>query len=226
MKTNVLSAVNDKDLQEKWWYDYSGCMDMEPIIQTSASPKRSGWFITRNRFGALVLNTKNVMFVDVDCIDLGLDNKQKSLEKRKCLSKIKNFLRKQSIDAAIFETHSGYRVLVTDREVSPNSYEAYGLMMLIDADPLYRILCERQKCYRARLNPKPFRIGVPEIVVKEHTVSRKETKEWISLYNKVSMEYSVCKEVLKPQKPIERNSIQQIYGLHALYCINENKPLA
>jgi hypothetical protein len=59
----------------------------------------------------------------------------------------------------IYRTRAGLRLLATQGLVEADSDVADGVFEALGADPLYRKLCKTQKCFRARLTPKPWRCG-------------------------------------------------------------------
>src|SRR5690606_8392641 len=58
----------------------------------------------------------------------------------------------------IYETHNGYRVIVTGREMAPADPAVQAMCRAMNCDALYVKLCLKQDCFRARLTPKPSRI--------------------------------------------------------------------
>ncbi len=59
----------------------------------------------------------------------------------------------------IYETPNGFRVVAAHRTFDPNDVAVAELFDALNTDPLYRRLCERQQCFRARLTAKPWRMG-------------------------------------------------------------------
>ena len=57
----------------------------------------------------------------------------------------------------IYKTFNGYRVMVTNQMMGPDSEEAHRLLAEFKSDPLYVRMCKQQQCFRARLTPKPWR---------------------------------------------------------------------
>jgi len=128
--------------------------------------------ITRNAYGCLVLNTSRVMFIDVD-----LPQKQPGFLARLFGKKpvAHEALSLERADAWVrdhagwgfraYRTRAGLRYLVTHALFDPVSKETGVIMEAFDADPLYRKLCCVQESFRARLTPKPWRVGVPALTV-------------------------------------------------------------
>ena len=123
--------------------------------------------VTRNRYGALVLNTARVPFIDVDAPSpSGLAGLKRlfgggpavdpTLERIRaaCARHPRHTFR-------VYRTHSGYRLLAYDTARDPASEETAAFLKDFDADPAFVMLCRLQKSFRARLTPKPWRIGIP-----------------------------------------------------------------
>jgi len=54
---------------------------------------------------------------------------------------------------------NGWRYLCTSRLFDPAADETRALLESLGADAKYTLLCRAQRCFRARLTPKPWRIG-------------------------------------------------------------------
>ena len=68
------------------------------------------------------------------------------------------------------------------------------------ADPLYRQLCKAQKCYRARLTPKPWRCGVrhkPERWPFLDARAEKHFQKWQAQYESFAAGWATCEFVRK-----------------------------
>lgn len=59
----------------------------------------------------------------------------------------------------VYRSHLGFRLLVTYRLRSPTNAVAQEVFAAMRVDATYVRLCQTQNCYRARLGPKPGRIG-------------------------------------------------------------------
>lgn len=137
--------------------------------------------ITRNRYGALVLNAARALFIDID--RRGPEPSAKSTPGGGLLSRL--FGRPTALPprpatpsgpdlSAIqtwaaahpdwslraYATKAGLRLLVTHRTFTADDPGALLAMQELDADPLYVKLCRAQQCYRARLTPKPWRVEI------------------------------------------------------------------
>ncbi|RZS92260.1 hypothetical protein [Aquimarina brevivitae] len=157
--------------------------------------------VTRNRYGALVLNSKRIMFIDVDNYSKSITDHffRKNLSvKELMLTKIKKTINQKKyshLGFRVYETNKGYRILVTNKNFNPRSKESKKMMEDFNADYLYRWLCIKQNCYRARLTPKPYRIkqkGIKVIYPKRSKEQQKQLDDWIIKYEQKSREFSSC----------------------------------
>lgn len=126
--------------------------------------------LTRNSYGCVVLNTARAMFVDVDLPELenspgivgrlfGKVSPQDSVEK--AIGRVEEWNAKNPTWGwRIYRTRAGLRLLATHELFDAEGIAAREVFDALGADPLYRKLCVNQKCFRARLTPKPWRIGL------------------------------------------------------------------
>ncbi len=56
-----------------------------------------------------------------------------------------------------YRTAAGLRYLVVNPALDPCAAETHAAMQSLGVDPLYATLCKAQRCFRARLTPKPWR---------------------------------------------------------------------
>ena len=158
--------------------------------------------VTRNRYGAEVLNCARLVMIDVDrAPDPGfwtsLFRRDKRTPKQRMLDRILNVARRhgdRSIGFRIYETHNGYRVLVTGRPMAPTDALVQRLFADMHGDPLYAMLCRRQDCFRARLTPKPSRMRQRAIRLRfpYDTETRSALDDWLPSYQDGSRRYAVC----------------------------------
>ena len=128
--------------------------------------------ITRNSYGCQVLNTKRAMFVDIDLPEPKPDGLLKRLfggpkipspdpAQTKAIAKADAWATAHpGWGWRIYRTRAGLRLLATHDIFEADGPIAQAVFESLGADPLYRKLCQAQKCFRARLTPKPWRCGV------------------------------------------------------------------
>ncbi len=157
--------------------------------------------VSRNRYGALILNSETVVFIDIDEPRIGfwkrlfgnknLTKKQQMLEMIEQQASNRTY---QGLGFRVYETHSGMRLTVTGREFTAGSDVSRQLLSAFNSDPLYALLCVKQQCYRVRLTPKPHRMRL-----KAHRVRYPRTDEeqqaieqWIEGYEAASRNFASC----------------------------------
>jgi len=161
--------------------------------------------VTRNRYGAEVLNTTSFVFVDIDEPVLRIwqvFGRPRSREQRK--QAILQFLAKRfqkpdlkGLGIRVYETHSGIRLILGILAMDPRSRESKNLLRSFNADRLYSALCARQNCYRARLTPKPHRIKMKPIRLRYpcEEKDRDQIDSWTKEYDSKSQGFSSCRLV-------------------------------
>jgi hypothetical protein len=121
-----------------------------------------------NAYNSLVLNSPTMFIADIDKGDSRLNQfatVNDEGEVLKSLSDLSRFdaeyEREKPIRSAswrLYRTHSGYRLICTSRPIGHGEmWYALRLLRFLKADPRYIDICEKQKCFRARLTPKPWR---------------------------------------------------------------------
>lgn len=167
--------------------------------------------VTRNAQGAEVLNAARVPFLDLDFADLqvqGLVGLLRRLFRRKvpadpeeqALRKVRGWLERERVSRArVYRTRSGLRVLVLDRLLDPAGKEAQRLLRGLGSDRLYTRLCRIQGSFRARLTPKPHRVGLKRIPHEWPPASEAEAearRDWVARYREQAQGFAVCRLLL------------------------------
>jgi len=193
--------------------------------------------ITRNRYGALVLNTDAVVIADVDVPSrtfveffLGLFGK-KTDKAAQCLAHIKAcHAHYPLLNFIVYETFAGFRIIITGHNHSPSDAQTSALFAKLKTDKLYATLCRVQDCFRARLTPKPWRCQSP---LPPHRFPRLIAAQqsaftsWLQVYEKNSDKYAVCYKVMQLGKHPIPEDIDKIISLHDDYVLKRGKlPLA
>src|SRR4051812_20753218 len=57
----------------------------------------------------------------------------------------------------IFQTPAGFRVLVMHRCFDSHERAVDEFFEALGVDPVYAVMCKNQRCFRARVSPKPWR---------------------------------------------------------------------
>jgi hypothetical protein len=185
--------------------------------------------VTRNSYGCLVLNTARAMFVDIDLPEQkppGLfkrlfgkpDPAPPANEQGMAMAKIETWTRNHSEWGwRIYRTRAGLRLLATQGLVEADSDLAEGVFEALGADPLYRKLCKTQKCFRARLTPKPWRCGIhrkpqrwPWLDAKQETRFQK----WEAQYLSYSANWATCEFIRQIGNATVHPEVQPLIKLH------------
>lgn len=204
---------------------------------------------TRNSYGAICLNTPDVLFVDIDfpsgppvrltivlcllaisvpaVLALGhlsvpvligilsvllpitawlfakLFNAWISLRggpERVALRRIERFLESRpDWHLRLYRTPAGIRAVAMHRTFSADDPEVSECFELLGADRNYARMCVVQKCFRARVSPKPWRIGMTEHIRPRRGVwpvspdILPQRTGWIDTYEARSAGYASCR---------------------------------
>jgi hypothetical protein len=95
----------------------------------------------------------------------------------------------------VYRTRAGLRLLATHALFAPEAPATEQVFEMMTADPLYRRLCKTQKCFRARLTPKPWRCGVDKPPGRwpwPDAKAEKRFETWESGYLRACGDYATC----------------------------------
>jgi len=188
--------------------------------------------ITRNSYGCLVLNTADLMFVDVDAPEAkgsgwlaGLFGFRKPDQSRDPNAFINTLMARVNDWVArtpgwgwrVYRTAAGVRLLATNEPFAPDNAMCRRAFEVFEADPLYRKLCATQKCFRARLTPKPWRCGLDKPRVRwpwgnEEWEAR--FRKWETQYTKAAERYATCKLIGQLGNPEIHSSLREFVDVH------------
>lgn len=229
--------------------------------------------ISRNSYGALCLNTPDIMFADIDLnhapstrltaivflllaivsaiaglafkswgILVGsmvlslimlasiaqfihdvIANRKGGAENR-ALEHIKRISSENpELHLRVYRTPMGFRVLFMEDTHDPASEKTIQLLNNLKSDPVYIQMCRNQSCFRARVSPKPWRIGVDRIrprpgvwpIKPEHT---KERQLWIREYEQKSRAYASCHFLMSLGTSHTHPKAKYVKELHDKLC--------
>lgn len=199
----------------------------EPVLTTlRGDDDATVALVTRNRYGAEVLNTEQVFVADVDVPEWE-DHEPGSgggLFRRKVVSveevtgRLEAVLTRSS-DLAwrIYRTRAGLRVLAAGPDLEPGGIRANALLEELGADPLYVSLTRTYDSYRARLTPKPWRIGRAALTLSASPTVHGELLDadtsWIAGYDRAATEYAVCRLVSRRDVAVPP-AVARVLDLH------------
>ena len=214
----------------------------EIIREISASINSSAAIVTRNSYGALILNTTQMMFVDIDVpIDappsssglLSLFSRKKQPQgpdpAEQAFETLKSRLGVEAGRFRAYRTAGGFRLIAVDALYEPGSTETEEFMNYVQADPAFIKLCRAQKSFRARLTPKPWRIRQSQPPVsfpRETSREQHRFSKWLSNYETASAAWATCKLLLEAKESIHK-AIQPLLDIHdEITKVSSSLPLA
>jgi len=202
----------------------------EPILEHYGEADAPWALVTRNRYGARVLNTAGAMFVDLDLPPLSdarsfwqrwvLLEPVVQPDPAPILARAREIVASNpGMGMRLYRTRAGFRGLVTHRPYEPASDEAEAVLEAFGTDPLYVMLCRAQRCFRARLTPKPWRIGMSAPPVnwfpyQEDPNRKRVLEDWLQRYGSRSRGRPACHEVEHLGHPEVHPEVAPILDLH------------
>jgi hypothetical protein len=171
-------------------YGYGSRPVREQILREIAGAGGSvDALLTRNTYGSVVLNAARAMFIDVDAESGGL----------RALDQVRLAASSAGLDGIrLYRTAGGFRLLATERTFTPGSSEAESAMRAVGADPQFVQLCKVQDSFRARLTPKPWRVGQtapPGDFPREDRRQQQAFDEWLKKYERAAVSTATCQFV-------------------------------
>jgi hypothetical protein len=217
------------DFSDRKQYGYGDRPLPEPVVRefrdTTETPNA---VITRNVYGALVMNARDLMFVDIDrenvqpvaAIAQNLMSSVFSLFSKPAaqpappppqagdgvVEGIQKVAARNGLVVRVYKTAAGYRAMVVNAGFDASSARSEELLKEFGADPLYVRLCKMQQSFRARLTPKPWRceIGTPPVSFPFETADAEARfQQWVRQYTAKSAGYATCKFLASSGTPHE-----------------------
>jgi hypothetical protein len=170
---------------------YNGA-DGVPIREEIVS-RHGETLVTRNGYGALCINTPDVLFADIDFPEPIPKGAEAAARGR-----VARFIdAHRDWNARVYLTPKGLRVLVLHQLFIPDSEAVAGFFQALGSDPLYVRMCVRQFCFRARVSPKPWRVGMDQhfrpAVWPVNAERKADRDRWIVEYNDASAGHASCR---------------------------------
>ena len=146
-KFEELIANDDIKLQDyEYWNGYIREEVVDEVLKSDGSIIAA---LTRNNYGALVLNSESVFFGDIDVTESGFISRflerfgRKKRDKAYYIKKVEEFQKENVIyTVRVYETFAGLRVVITNQLFDSNSSVVNEIFSALDTDPLYVILCK------------------------------------------------------------------------------------
>jgi hypothetical protein len=246
LDTACARVASGEELRGDYWYGLDRPLREEIISAVMGNDREPAAVITRNLYGALVLNSANVMFVDVDFDEhsrtgqaesggglagllAGLFGKKPtpapsgaSSVEDQALGRLDNWVRaNRGSGMRVYRTAAGLRLIATHDVFDPASASTISAMEALGCDPLYVRLCRAQKSFRARLTPKPWRCGLysPHIKYPFTDASQERAlRSWAGKYEQVCQSWATCELVRTVGSEGIHPEVRPIVDLHDDQC--------
>ena len=229
-----IALSKDPDFHE---YDYwNGYIKEEVIEEVLSSDDRVIAALTRNYYGALVLNSESVFFGDIDVEEGGAFSRLLEMfgkakkDKSYYIKKVEEFQKTNpQYTLNVYETFAGLRVVITNALLDSNSPVVDTIFKALDTDPLYVTLCKYQSCFRARLSPKPWRIDMqrpPNRFPWNSRIEESEYSKWLRAYEHESKNFGVVKLLHTFGTDRSNSDVARVLAIHDGYACTANGVLA
>jgi hypothetical protein len=128
----------------------------------------------------------------------------------------------------LYRTPLGFRVLATHRTFDPRSAEVAEFFAATGTDPQYAAMCRAQNCFRARVTPKPWRIGMHRRIpggrgtwpVKTESLPAREA--WLREYESLAEGHAACAFIGEFGDVADAASTRAVQSLHDQLCKAES----
>jgi hypothetical protein len=220
----------------------------EPILDELIVDGEQALVVTRNRYGAEVLNTDRILIADIDVPELqrraGGDvlrrllrrppDQEQTAEPAAVVKRLATLASwadaNPGLGVSTYRTASGLRVFVTGVVAPAASAQGQDILTELGADPIYRELCRAHGTFRARLTPKPWRLprmrGPHGRWPYEEGRAERRFQQWLTEYEAAARGYAVCRRLLS-RGPAPSTLEAQIIRLHDDRTrVGESLPLA
>lgn len=219
----------------------------EIIGEIKRADASTAGILTRNHMGCEVLNSEDVLFIDIDVPALTkrpgifkklmalfsrpLENELENIEQIE-LAKIRKVLeRHPDWGLSVYRTYAGFRCMATHETFDPKSDFVRNILDEFGSDPLYVRLCRVQESFRARLTPKPWRCRFQSNKIKYPAEGRKMANSfavWLEKYKMASANFATCRLVGRFGRSDIHPKIKEIVKFHdsATKAMERTLPLA
>ncbi|MCW5744581.1 MAG: ATP synthase subunit I [Alphaproteobacteria bacterium] len=136
-------------------------------------------------------------------------------------------------NARLYRTPAGLRLLAMHRTFDPRDSAVADCFRALGADPAYARMCLSQNCFRARVSPKPWRIGIATHMrprpgvwpVKADRVP--DRQRWIETYERTAHGYAACRFIEAVGTGTTAIATRAVQALHDEQCrATSSLPLA
>lgn len=172
-------------------------------------------------FGGLLLSVSLVAFSPIAAFLLRVHQSLRGGPEAMALQRIESFLAvNRGWNLRTYRTPAGLRVVATHRTLDPAEPEVQRFFEAVGADPVYARMCLNQRCFRARLTAKPWRIGVeghlrPRPGVWPVDPARlPQRRAWIDAYEAKAAAFAACRYVATVGSGVTDPAVAPVIALH------------
>lgn len=218
-------------------YEYgTGYIREEIVEEVVSSHGRNIAVLTRNGYGALVINSESVFFGDIDVPEAGFIARllekfgKAKQDKTYFVAKVEAFQKNNpKYTMMVYETFAGLRVVITNELFDSKSSQTDEIFTALDTDPLYMLLCKNQGCFRARLSPKPWRMGLKRPKTKfprQLKQDQDDFKQWLVSYERAAKAFGTVKRIETFGSARTHEDVARVLSMHDRYATSQNVKLA
>ena len=155
-------------------------------------------------------------------------------EERRATARLARFVQQHpQWSLRLYRTPAGLRVMAVHRTFDPSEAEVADCFRAWGTDPIYVRMCQNQCCFRARVSPKPWRIGVDNHIRPRPGVwpvnpaSLPERTRWIEAYERMARDHASCRFVAAMGSTVLDPTAATVRQLHDELCqANTSLPIA
>jgi len=129
----------------------------------------------------------------------------------------------------VYRTPAGLRLLALHRLFDPREPAVAACFDALGVDRMYARMCHNQNCFRARVSPKPWRMGLPRLRPPYSAAWRPEHAnlparlQWIDAYQRKSQDYASCRYIETLGSAAVDGDADAVRELHDLLCQAERE---
>ncbi len=192
--------------------------------------------ISRNGYGSLVLNTRKVMFIDLDFESTPsvegsffqrLFGGKKSPQDN-ALAHVERVAQGYpQWSFRVYRTAAGLRLVLLSSLVDAKDPHWIEVLEAFGSDPLYIKLCRTQSSFRARLTPKAWRCDYrrPGLTFPYGPSGRQYMDRWLKGYEGVCQKYTTCHLLTTIGPEVMPSGVSKVLKLHDAAAVDAAKPL-
>ena len=173
----------------------------------------------------LLLSVSLILFAPLAAFALRLYVRWRGGPEPAALYRIERFLAANpGWNLRTYRTPAGLRLVATHRTFDPADPEALEFFRAVAADPVYVRMCLNQRCFRARVTAKPWRIGIedrlrPRPGVWPVDAARLPARTaWIDGYEAKAAAFAACRYVTTVGSGAVDPAVAPVVALHDELC--------